>query len=100
MWARRGQALTLAVLAVFAVAAAVAVPAYQHAVDNAVVAAEVAAAPPGGRALSLTASVDERESGPSGGDGGPGLTDIGAALVQVPGFTQVTGEDYPVVGLE
>jgi putative ABC transport system permease protein len=96
--ARRGQALALAVLSLFAVAAAVAVPAYQHAVDNAVVAAEVAAAPPGGRSLSLTASVDEREAGPS--DDAPDLANIGAAIVQVPGFTQVTGQDFPVVGLE
>jgi hypothetical protein len=98
--ARRGQALALAVLSLFAVAAAVAVPAYQYAVDNAVVAAEVAAAPPGGRSLSLTASVDARALGPSGDANDPDLANIGAAIVQVPGFTQVIGQDYPVVGLE
>ena len=44
--ARRGQALTLALLALFAVAATVAAPAYGLAVDKAIVRAEVGTATP------------------------------------------------------
>ena len=46
VWTRRGQAVTLALLSLFAVAAAVAAPAYMRAADRAVSAGQFATALP------------------------------------------------------
>jgi putative ABC transport system permease protein len=93
--ARRGQAVTLALLAMAAVAAAVAAPAYLRAVDREVVASEVAAATPTERGLSVSTTVDERTLAP-----GPSFVDVGAALIAMPRFVDVHARQYPVLGLE
>lgn len=54
---RRSQAVTLAVLAVLAVAAGTAAPLYASAADRAVVAAELRAASPAERAITFTAEL-------------------------------------------
>lgn len=94
--ARRWQALALALLAMFAVAAAVAAPAYLRAVDRAVVAGEFAAAAPAERGLLVTTTSDER----LGASGGLSFNDVGAALIALPGFTEVHAREYPTIGLE
>ncbi|WP_433295524.1 hypothetical protein ACQP2F_36040 [Actinoplanes sp. CA-030573] len=95
VWTRRGQSLTLALLALFAVAAAVASPAYLAATDRAVAAGQIATATTAERSLSLSAVEDARVS-----DGGPQFTNLGAALVDLPGFDYVFSAQYPVIGLE
>jgi putative ABC transport system permease protein len=92
--ARRGQALTVALLAMFAAAAAVAAPAYLRATDAAVVAGEVASASPAERSVTISSTVD------AGMDtGGPDFAHTGAALVSLPGFTEVYASEYPTLGL-
>ncbi|GAA3205256.1 hypothetical protein GCM10010532_026830 [Dactylosporangium siamense] len=93
--ARRGQAVTLALLALFAVAAAVAAPAYLQAVDRAAVAGLVATATPAERSLTVRAAVNEQRE-----PGGVSFADVGGALVALPGFTQVYAEEFPAIGIE
>ncbi|MGI5177329.1 FtsX-like permease family protein [Dactylosporangium sp. CA-152071] len=93
--ARRGQAVTLALLAMFAVAAAVAAPAYLQAVDRAVVAGQVATASPAELSLTVQATVNEQRE-----PGGVSFADVGGALVAVPGFTQVYAEEFAAIGIE
>ncbi|MEV0561953.1 hypothetical protein, partial [Dactylosporangium sp. NPDC050588] len=92
---RRGQAVTLAVLSLLAVGAAVAVPAYLAAVDAAVVRGEVAAAEAGERTVSLNATVDSGE-----GLGRVQFADVGNTLLDLPGFTHVYSARFPAVGIE
>ncbi|MEV4518508.1 FtsX-like permease family protein [Dactylosporangium sp. NPDC049525] len=93
--ARRGQAVTLALLALFAVAAAVAAPAFLQAVDRAVVAGQVATATPAERSLTVRATVNEQRE-----PGGVPFADVGGALVALPGFTSVYAEEFPAIGIE
>lgn len=93
--ARRGQAVALALLSMFAVAAAVAAPAYLRAVDRAVVASEVAAASPAELGLTVAPTFGERT-----GPGGLNFADVGAAVIALPGFAQVYASEYPTLGLE
>ncbi|MET7426442.1 FtsX-like permease family protein [Dactylosporangium sp. NPDC005555] len=93
--ARRGQAVTLALLALFAVAAAVAAPAYLRAVDRAVVAGQVATATPAELSLTVRATVNEQRE-----PGGVSFADVGGAIVALPGFTQVFAEEFPAIGIE
>ena len=95
VWTRRGQSVTLALLALFAVASAVASPAYLTATDRAVAAGQIATAVPAERGLVLSATQDNR----TGGDG-PDFTNIGAALADLPGFAYVYAAQYPAVGIE
>jgi putative ABC transport system permease protein len=95
VWSRRGQAVTLALLALFAVASAVAAPAYLIAADRAVAAGQIATATPGELGLVISGTQDDRTSG-----GGPSFTDVGAALVDLPGFDYVYSAEYPVIGIE
>ncbi|MET8148768.1 hypothetical protein ACIBSW_17750 [Actinoplanes sp. NPDC049668] len=56
VWTRRGQALTLALLALLAVSAAVASPAYLAAADRAVAAEQIATATPAERGIVISAA--------------------------------------------
>jgi len=101
MWRRRGQAVTLALLALFAVAAAVAAPAYLRAVDRAIAAGQVETAAAGDRGLVITKVEDDRAGGQPSGDGSTlSFSTVGPALVQFPGFTNVYAAEYPAVGIE
>ncbi|MFI5909572.1 FtsX-like permease family protein [Dactylosporangium sp. NPDC051541] len=93
--ARRGQAVVLALLAMFAVAAAVAAPAYLQAVDRSIVAGQVDTAAARERSLTVSALVDRREDG-----GGLDFGDIAGGVVDLPGFDQVYSEEFPAVGIE
>ncbi|GAA4585517.1 hypothetical protein GCM10023107_00960 [Actinoplanes octamycinicus] len=100
VWARRGPAIVLAVLAAFAVAPAVAAPAYLRAADRVVAAGQVAEADPAEMALSMrTTDRDRRDTGDVPG-GGADLTAAGATLVELPGFRYVYSAEYPVIGME
>ncbi|MGK5678084.1 FtsX-like permease family protein [Actinoplanes sp. URMC 104] len=94
VWARRGQAVTLALLALFAVASAVAAPAYLTAVDRAIAAGQIATAAPAERTLVIAGTRDFRDQGAAD------FTDVGAALIELPGFSYVYAAAIPVIGLE
>nr|MDT0658361.1 ABC transporter permease [Micromonospora sp. DSM 115978] len=92
--ARRGQAIILTLLSVFATAAAVAGPAYLRAVDHAAVATEVAEAD----REELTVTV----SGAVGGSGGraDSFDNLATSMLRLPGFTTVYSGEFPVLGVE
>ncbi|WP_433205891.1 hypothetical protein ACQP00_38590 [Dactylosporangium sp. CS-047395] len=92
---RRGQAITLVLLAMLAVGATVAVPAYLAAVDLAVARGEVAAAGPDERAITVTSEADVRGTAYS-----IDFDSVAGALLDQPGFAHVYGVQFPVVGLE
>ncbi|UQU66907.1 hypothetical protein COUCH_11810 [Couchioplanes caeruleus] len=101
LWHRRGQAVTLALLALFAVAAAVAAPAYLQATDRAVAAGQVETAAAGDRGLVVTKVEDDRAGSQASGDGNSlSFSTVGPALVRFPGFTNVYAAEYPTVGIE
>ncbi|MEU8817099.1 FtsX-like permease family protein [Actinoplanes sp. NPDC048796] len=101
VWNRRGQALVVALLALFGVAAAVAAPAYLRAADRAVAAGQVATALPTERAIEVsTQMVDHREDAPGSTPSDVDLTRTGAALTGLSGFTYVYSAEYPTVGIE
>jgi putative ABC transport system permease protein len=95
VWSRRGQAVTLALLALFAVASAVASPAYLAAADRAVAAGQIATATAAERGLIVTASQDQRQD-----DGAPDFVSVGAALVKLPGFNYIYAAQFPAIGIE
>ncbi|MGX6603099.1 ABC transporter permease [Micromonosporaceae bacterium Da 78-11] len=100
VWNRRGQAATLALLSLFAVAAAVAAPAYLRAADRAVAAGEVAVATPADRILEVVNRLPDRRDDPSGI-----ATDLSAPgadndLTGLPGFDYVYATEFPTVGLD
>jgi putative ABC transport system permease protein len=95
VWTRRGQAVTLALLALFAVAAAVASPAYLIAADRGVAAGQIATAVPAERGLVISGTRDNRLQGD-----GPAFTDVGEALIDLPGFTFVYAAEYAAIGIE
>jgi hypothetical protein len=99
VWSRRGQAVTLGLLALFAVAAAVAAPAYLTAADRAVAAGQVATALPGERGFVVRGVQDER-GGPDGAPGAVGFADVAGVLADLPGFTYVYATEYATVGME
>jgi hypothetical protein len=88
--ARRGQALVVALLAVFATAGAVAGPAYQQTAQRSVVEAEVATASALERSVQVTAIPGADWSGAAFG------TRVLPAL-KVPTFTVVFGAQYDIV---
>lgn len=101
VWNRRSQAVTLALLAMFAVAAAVAAPAFLHAADEAVAAGQVATALPAERGLIISTVQDDRTSGdPNAGGSGGGFSNVGPALASLPGFDYVYAAEYPAIGIE
>ena len=100
LWTRRGQALTLALLSMVAVAAAVAAPAYLLAADRAVAAGQVATALPEELGFQLSSTHDDAAAG--AGDDGSDVSfgEIGAALADLPGFDYVYATEYPTIGIE
>jgi putative ABC transport system permease protein len=98
VWSRRGQALILALLTLFGVAAAVAAPAYLRAADRAVAAGQVRAAPPEQRAVALAGRQDDARGGGTGSD--VDLDSTGSSLVGLPGFDYVYSREFPSLGLE
>jgi putative ABC transport system permease protein len=98
VWTRRGQAVTLALLALFAVAAAVASPAYLTAADRAIAVGQIATAGTAERGLAITAVQDDRNSDSDGGR--IDFNTIGSALVKLPGFSYVYAAEFPVIGIE
>jgi hypothetical protein len=96
---RRAQAVTLGLLALFAVAAAVAAPAYLRAADRAVAAGQVRTATAAEKSLQISATEDDRAG--AGGDGQTlSFTDIGSALTVLPGFQYVYAAEYATIGME
>ncbi|WP_127509240.1 FtsX-like permease family protein [Actinoplanes solisilvae] len=101
VWARRGQAVTVALLALFGVAAAVAAPAYLRAADRAVAAGQVATATPAELAVGIRAVEGDRRTVEPGADvPGPDLERDGSALGTLPGFDTVYSMEYPTIGIE
>ncbi|AGL19833.1 FtsX-like permease family protein [Actinoplanes sp. N902-109] len=98
LWRRRGQATVLALLAMLAVTAAVAAPAYLRAADRAVAAGQVATATTGERSLSLLKTEDDRRT-QAGGDS-LDFASVGPALLTFPGFTNVYAAEYPTIGID
>ncbi|WP_030438924.1 FtsX-like permease family protein [Actinoplanes subtropicus] len=96
VWTRRGQSLTLALLALLAVAAAVASPAYLAAADRAVAAEQIATATPAERGVVLSSGQDNRINNV----GNPDFSNIGAALADLPGFDYRYSAEFPAVGIE
>ncbi|WP_305782359.1 FtsX-like permease family protein [Symbioplanes lichenis] len=94
---RRRQAVAMALLAMLAVAAAVAAPAYLRAADRAVAAGQVDTATATERGLALTRTENDAASA---GARGVSFADLGPALADLPGFTQVYAVEYPAVGIE
>ncbi|BBH68958.1 hypothetical protein ACTI_56430 [Actinoplanes sp. OR16] len=101
VWARRGQALVLAVLAALAVAPAVAAPAYVRAADRVVAAGEVAAADPAERTVTIGFTENAGQVADPGAEGAQiNLPSTGAALVGLPGFDYVYAAEYATIGIE
>ncbi len=91
-------AVTVALLAAFATAAAAAGPAYLDAVDRGVVHREVATATPAERSVSMSATVQPGSL--ATGSRGPDVSQIAIALIRMPGFSAVLAIDLEVLGLE
>ncbi|BCJ41887.1 hypothetical protein GCM10010168_75750 [Actinoplanes ianthinogenes] len=95
VWHRRGQAVTLALLSLLAVASAVAAPAYLIAADRAVAAGQVATASTGELTLTVR-GVQDSMIGGSDND----FADLGGTLIALPGFRYFYSAETPAVGLE
>ncbi|MFV2083703.1 FtsX-like permease family protein [Micromonospora sp. LOL_021] len=91
--ARRGQAVVVCVLSVFATAAAVTGPAYLAAADRAVVAAETSATGRSQRTVSL--SVPDLPPGQEGA-----FRAVTKAVGDLPGFRTVYSVQSPILGVE
>ena len=98
VWNRRAQAVTLALLSLFAVAAAVAAPAFLRAAERAVAAGQVATALPDERGLTIKATQDLRSGSPDSGV--VSFSDVGTALAGLPGFSYIYAAEYPTIGIE
>ena len=103
MWRRRGQAVTLALLAMFGVSAAVAAPAYLRAADRAVAAGQVDTSPATDRALTINEFQPDRreEKQPDPAQRSEtSLAETGGALVDLPKFDYVYAAEFPILGIE
>nr|WP_236202881.1 FtsX-like permease family protein [Actinoplanes lichenicola] len=101
VWARRGQAAVVALLAMFGVAAAVAAPAYLRAADRAVAAGQVETAAPDELTVAVRAfQTDQRQAKPNTDRVGPDLEQNGSVLLGMPGYDYVYSVDYPSIGIE
>ncbi len=96
---RRAQAVTLALLSLFAVAAAVAAPAYLRAADRAIAAGQIRTATPAERSLEINAVEDDRQGSADAGET-TNFADIGSALSVLPGFQYVYAAEYQTIGME
>ncbi|GAA2574450.1 hypothetical protein GCM10010435_57430 [Winogradskya consettensis] len=98
-WSRRGQAFTVALLAMLGVAAAVAAPAYLRAADRAVAAGQIATATPAERGVRMSTVQQD-----AGGEAAPvqdvTFNDAGPALVDLPGFSYAYSAEYATIGIE
>ncbi|MEU4557172.1 FtsX-like permease family protein [Actinoplanes sp. NPDC023936] len=99
IWSRRGQAVTLALLALLAVASAVAAPAYLLAVERAVAQGQIETADIDELRLQLRA-VKDAQAQEQGGGGTADVASAGAALDAMTGFSYVYSEEMPTVGME
>ncbi|GIM97610.1 FtsX-like permease family protein [Paractinoplanes toevensis] len=99
IWSRRGQAVTLALLALLAVAAAVASPAYLTAANRAIAVGQIATADAAERSLAMTAVQNDRED-EDGGGGQFDFKDIGSALIDLPGFTYIYSAEFTAIGIQ
>ena len=102
-WHRRGQTVTLALLAMVAVASAVMAPGYLRAVDRAVAVGQVRTAGAAERGLVVSTLVDDR--GVAAGDAeatrsADEFNQLGALLRNLSGFRYVYAAEYPAVGIE
>ncbi|WP_229069739.1 FtsX-like permease family protein [Actinoplanes sp. DH11] len=98
IWSRRGQAVTLALLALIAVASAVAAPAYLLAVERAVAQGQVETAALSEKRLVVRAANDAAVAASTGAS-----VDIGSAgntLDSMSGFSYIYSEEMPTVGIE
>jgi putative ABC transport system permease protein len=100
IWTRRGQAVTLGLLALFAVAAAVASPAYLTAADRAVAAGQIATATAAEHGLVISGAQNERRDPTNNSTALIDFDNVGAALVSLPGFTYVYSAEFPAIGIE
>ncbi|MCO8269785.1 ABC transporter permease [Actinoplanes sp. TRM 88003] len=101
VWARRGQTLVVALLALFGVAAAVAAPAYLRAADRAVAAGQVGTATPNELSVAVRAyQKDARQDTPGAEPSGPNLERSGSALSGLPRFDYVYSMEFPAMGIE
>ncbi|WP_433384253.1 FtsX-like permease family protein [Actinoplanes sp. CA-142083] len=103
VWTRRGQAVTLALLTLFGVAAAVAAPAYLRAADRAVAADEVSTADAASRSLTLIARQHDHREGRSSPEAVAADVDLpgtGATLLNLPSFTYTYASEFPAIGME
>lgn len=102
VWSRRAQAVTVALLALLAVASAVAAPAYQRAADRAIAAGQVDTSTPAERSLNL--EVKQPDLRPADGEPAQAAPisfgSTGDALVGIPGFQYAYASQYPVIGIE
>ncbi|GAA1580982.1 FtsX-like permease family protein [Actinoplanes couchii] len=98
VWTRRGQAVTLALLALLAVASAVAAPAYLVAAERAIAAGQIATAPDNELSLVLRRTTDTLDETTS--SAGIAFPDVGTVLLTLPGFTYHHAAEVPAVGLE
>ncbi|MFG1606967.1 FtsX-like permease family protein [Actinoplanes sp. NPDC049265] len=99
LWSRRGQALTVALLTLLGVAAAVAGPAWLRATDRAVAAGQVEVA--AGPEKTFTLSQDEDDQRALVGQSRPqNLEDTRGALFGLPGFSYVSAAEFPAMGVD
>ncbi|GID45151.1 hypothetical protein Aca07nite_24260 [Actinoplanes capillaceus] len=98
IWSRRGQALTLALLSLLAVASAVAAPAYLIAAERAIADGQIATAAT--RELTMAA---RRSYDSASGDASTGelrFPEIGKVLLDLEGFDHYHAAEVPTVGIE
>jgi hypothetical protein len=103
VWTRRGQALTLALLTLFGVAAAVAAPAYLRAADRAIAAGQVGLSDAASRRLTLTTLRHDRRPNRTREDivaNDITFDDTGSALVGLPGFDYTYAAEFATTGME
>ncbi|MBG0560195.1 FtsX-like permease family protein [Actinoplanes aureus] len=100
VWTRRGQALTLALLAMLAVSSAVAAPAFLIAAERAIADGQIATASTSDLSLVARRSHDVREDPESGGTPEVKFPDVGQVLLNLDGFTYYHSAEVATVGLE
>ncbi|MEV6304091.1 FtsX-like permease family protein [Actinoplanes sp. NPDC051861] len=99
VWTRRGQALTLALLAMLAVSSAVAAPAFLIAAERAVADGQIATATTSELSLSARRSHDVKQDAP-GTVTDVKFPDVGQVLLNLDGFTYYHSAEVATVGLE
>ncbi|MEV0901759.1 FtsX-like permease family protein [Actinoplanes sp. NPDC049802] len=98
IWTRRGQALTLALLSLLAVASAVAAPAYLIAAERAIADGQIATAAT--RELTMAARRSYDSATGEAGTGALRFPEVGEVLLDVEGFDYYHAAEVPTVGIE